>query len=160
MKKYLLLLGSVVLFSFHYKNSGKMENQYPVFFAKQITVSIHRPANEVYDFASNPMNLPKWARGLSRSDVKKEGDRWLMDSPMGKISVTFAPKNEFGIIDHEVTLPSGEKILNPVRILPNNKGSEAIFTLFRLPGKTDKEYQEDEAAVRADLKKLKEIMEQ
>lgn len=137
-----------------------MENQYPVFFAKQISVSIHRPANEVYDFASNPMNLPKWARGLSRSNVEQEGDHWLMDSPMGRVSVKFAPKNEFGIIDHEVTLPSGEKVLNPVRILPNNKGSEAIFTLFRLPGRTDKDYQEDEAAVTADLKKLKEVMEQ
>ena len=137
-----------------------MQEKSPVFFTKHISVSINRPAKEVYDFASNPENLPRWARGLSSSNVKKEGDHWLMDSPMGKISVKFAGKNEFGIIDHEVTLPSGEKVYNPVRILSNNKGSEAIFTLFRLPGKTDKEYKEDGEAVLADLKKLKDIMEQ
>jgi hypothetical protein len=46
-----------------------------------------------------------------------------------------------------------------VRILPNNKGSEVIFTLYRLPGRTDKEYQEDGASVLSDLQKLKELME-
>jgi uncharacterized membrane protein len=104
MKNLLFLFSSVGLFSFHNKNSGKMENQitqeqYPTYFAKHISISINRPAKEVYTFASNPMNLPKWARGLG-STVKKEGDQWLMDSPMGKVSVKFAEKNEFGVIDH------------------------------------------------------------
>jgi uncharacterized membrane protein len=35
------------------------------FMAKHISVSINRPAGQVYEFASNPENLPKWAAGLS-----------------------------------------------------------------------------------------------
>jgi hypothetical protein len=37
------------------------------FAAKHIGGSINRSAAHVYDFASNPENLPKWAAGLSVS---------------------------------------------------------------------------------------------
>jgi hypothetical protein len=40
------------------------------FTAKLISISINRPAARVYEFASNPENLPKWAAGLSGS-IKK-----------------------------------------------------------------------------------------
>jgi uncharacterized membrane protein len=40
------------------------------FMAKHISVSINRSAAQVYEFASNPENLPKWAAGLSGS-IKK-----------------------------------------------------------------------------------------
>ena len=35
------------------------------FMAKHISVSIECRAAEVYEFASNPENLPKWAGGIS-----------------------------------------------------------------------------------------------
>lgn len=127
--------------------------------AKHISISIRRPAGEVYSFASNPDNLPKWAAGLSSATVRKNGDYWITDSPMGEVKVRFARKNEFGILDHDVTLPSGETVHNPLRVLPNNKGSEVVFTLYRLPGKTDHEIAEDAARIAADLETLKEILE-
>ena len=37
------------------------------FMAKHISVSIERRAAEVYEFASNPENLPQWAGGISGS---------------------------------------------------------------------------------------------
>jgi hypothetical protein len=49
---------------------------------------------------------------------------------MGRVKVKFADKNKFGILDHDVTLPSGEQVYNPVRVFPNNGGSELIFTLY------------------------------
>jgi uncharacterized membrane protein len=162
MKYYVLLIFAAILFSQH-KTHPDMKNetiqqQVQTFPATHINVSMNRPANEVYEYSSNPENLPQWAKGLS-STVKKEGDHWLMDSPMGKVKVKFVEKNTFGIIDHYVTLPSGETVYNPVRILPNNEGSEVIFTLFRLPGRTDEDFQQDAATVRADLQRLKEIMQ-
>jgi len=41
-------------------------------------------------------------------------------------------RNKFGILDHDVTLPSGAKVYNPMRVLPNNDGCELIFTLYQL----------------------------
>ena len=48
-----------------------------------ISVFIERPPSEVYEFASDPCNLPRWAAGLARSAVTPEGSRWVVDAPFG-----------------------------------------------------------------------------
>lgn len=72
--------------------------------------------SEVYDFAADPLNLPKWAAGLAGSEVERDGDQWFTESPMGRVTFTFAPQNDFGVLDHDVTLPSGEIVYNPLRV--------------------------------------------
>jgi hypothetical protein len=74
---------------------------------------------------------------------------------MGRVKVKFAEKNKFGVLDHDVTLPSGVKVYNPVRVLPNNDGSELVFTLYRRPDVFDQEFAEDGKSVERDLAKLK-----
>jgi Polyketide cyclase / dehydrase and lipid transport len=128
------------------------------FTAKHISISINRPAAEVYEFASNPENLPKWAAGLSGS-IKQVGEDWLADSPMGTVKVKFARKNEFGVLDHDVTLPSGVTIYNPMRVFPNNDGSELVFTLYRRPDMSDRMVEEDARMVERDLARLKSVLE-
>jgi uncharacterized membrane protein len=87
------------------------------FIAKHISVSIDLSAAQVYEFASNPENLPKWAGGLSGSINRINGD-WIAEAPMGKVKVAFAQKNEFGVLDHDVMLESGAKFYNPMRVFP------------------------------------------
>jgi hypothetical protein len=128
------------------------------FKSKHISVSIDRPADDVYEFASDPENLPQWAAGLSGSIENVKGD-WIAESPMGRVKVEFAEKNEFGILDHDVTLPSGEKVYNPMRVFPNGDGSELIFTLYQRPDMSDQMLAEDAEAVRKDLEKLKMLLE-
>jgi uncharacterized membrane protein len=123
-----------------------------------ISVSINRPADEVYEFASNPENLPQWAAGLSGSIKNANGD-WIAESPMGRISIKFAERNKFGILDHDVTLPSGAKVHNPMRVLPNNDGSELIFTLYQRPDMSEQMFAEDAKEVARDLEKLKSLLE-
>jgi hypothetical protein len=53
---------------------------------------------------------------------------------MGRVKVKFAEKNQLGVLDHDVTLPSGVKFYNPMRALPNNDGSELVFTLYSRAG--------------------------
>ena len=129
------------------------------FRSHHVSVSINRPADEVYDFASNPENLPQWAAGLSGSIKNIKGD-WIAESPMGAVKVQFAGKNEFGILDHHVTLPSGETFYNPMRVFPNNSGSELIFTVYQRPDVPAEMFAEDVAAVTRDLKTLKTLLEQ
>jgi hypothetical protein len=129
-----------------------------MFRSVHISVSIDRLADQVYEFASNPGNLPKWAAGLGGSIKYLNGD-WIAESPMGRVKVKFADKNKFGVLDHDVTLPSGVKFYNPMRVFPNNDGSEIIFTLFRQPDVSDKIFAEDAEAVTRDLEKLKALLE-
>lgn len=127
--------------------------------AKQVSVSINAPFDKVYNFISDPMNLPKWASGLSKSHIEKSGDLWVADSPMGKVKVRFAEKNKLGIVDHDVILPNGEVNNNPLRVMKNADGSEVVFTLFRQKGVTDQAYAKDAQTIESDLLKLKETLE-
>lgn len=126
---------------------------------RHISVYIARPPAEVYEFASNPRNLPRWAAGLARSDVRREGDEWVVDAPFGKVRVRFVPQNPLGVMDHDVTLESGVTVHNPMRVVPNGAGSEFVFTLIRQPGMSDEQFARDKAAVESDLKTLKDLLE-
>lgn len=122
-------------------------------------VSIDRPADEVYAFVVDPRNLTQWAKGLSRSTLHQEGEQWVADSPMGIVKIRFVPPNRFGVLDHDVTLPDGTVVTNPLRVQPNGDGAEVIFTLYRRAGVSDADYAEDAARIRTDLAKLKELLE-
>jgi hypothetical protein len=113
----------------------------------------------VYMFASNPDNLPKWAAGLAKTEVVREGDSLLVDSPMGKVTVRFVPQNEYGVIDHDVILPSGTTVTNPVRVLTHPEGSEIVFTIRQIE-LTDDEFDRDIGMVEEDLERLKQLMEE
>ena len=128
------------------------------FKSQHISVSINRPADQVYEFVSNPENLPKWATGLS-SYIKNVNGDWIAESPMGRVKIKFTDKNKSGILDHDVTLPSGAKVYNPMRVFPNNNGSELIFTLYRRPDMSGQMFAEDVKAVTRDLDKLKTLLE-
>jgi hypothetical protein len=126
---------------------------------RHITVSIERPAPEVYAFASDPQNLPRWAAGLSGGSIEQVGGQWVADSPMGRVTIVFASRNEFGVLDHDVTSPSCETFHNPMRVVPNDSGSELSFTLFHRAGMSEEEFERDAATVHDDLLRLKGILE-
>ncbi len=126
--------------------------------ARHIGVSIDRPAADVYAFVSDPANLPRWAKGLSGSIAQVDGE-WVADSPMGKVKVRFAPPNPFGVLDHDVVLPDGVTVRNPMRVVASGAGSELSFTLFRRAGMSDAELAADAAAVERDLRELKRLLE-
>ena len=126
---------------------------------QHLSIYIDLPPNRVYDFASDPINLPRWAAGLARSEVRREGDLWVMESPLGKVKVRFVERNTFGVLDHDVTLESGVTIHNPMRVLPHGRGSEFTFTLIRQPGTSNDQFRADKAAVEKDLNTLKGVLE-
>ena len=126
--------------------------------SRHITEWIARPAADVYDFASNPANIPEWAPGLG-SAVENVDGHWFVETGMGRVGVVFAERNELGVLDNDVTLPSGEVVHNPMRVMPDGAGSEVEFVLRRRPDMTDEDFDRDESLVQADLTRLKHILE-
>jgi len=124
--------------------------------SRHISERIDRPVDEAY--ASDPANLPEWAPGLGSAVENVEG-RWYVQTQMGRVGVAFVEPNPYGLLDHEVTLPSGEVIYNPMRLIPDGNGCEAVFTLRRSPSMSDEDFDRDAAAVAADLARLKRILE-
>ncbi|SEL87768.1 hypothetical protein SAMN05216359_12130 [Roseateles sp. YR242] len=126
--------------------------------AEVVTESINVPARQVYDFARTMENLTLWASGLA-SGIRQENGEWFTDSPMGRVRVAMAPPNDFGVLDHDVTLPHGPTVHNAFRVSPSGSGCVLTFVVLRLPGVTDEAFKNDVAHVTRDLKTLKALLE-
>ena len=126
--------------------------------SRTLTVRIERDAAAVYAFASQPENLPRWAAGLG-SGVARSGDGWVVDTPLGRLRLRFAPPNPLGVLDHAVTLPDGSVVDVPMRVVPNASGAEVLFTLFRQPAMSAEDFERDAGLVMADLQTLKRLLE-
>jgi hypothetical protein len=124
-----------------------------------VSQHIDRPVGDVYAFAANPANLARWAPGLGHSVEEVDG-QWFVDTPAERAGLAFAPRNDYGVLDHYLTLNSGEVIYVPMRVIADEGGSELVLTVRRRPGMTDDEFKADGDAVAADLARLKGILEE
>jgi hypothetical protein len=129
-----------------------------IFEVRNVSVSIRRSPKDTYAFASNGENLPRWATGLGDKIRRVDGE-WLAEGPLGKVTVRFTAPNELGVLDHDVRLETGETFHNPMRVVPNGKGSTVIFTLMRLPGVSEQKFIDDAKWVEKDLTTLKDLLE-
>lgn len=128
--------------------------------ARIIHRTIQRDWRAVYAFAAKPENMVLWASGLA-SGFTRDGDEWIADGgPVGSVRVRFAPLNEFGVIDHSVTMETGLVVENALRIVPNGDGAEVMFTLLRQPGTDDAAFEKDAAHIARDLDALARLMEE
>jgi len=131
----------------------------PTTTARIIHRTIQRDWREVYAFAARPENMPLWASGLA-AGLTRDGEDWIADGgPIGNVRVRFAPENDFGVIDHRVTLPDGLVVDNALRVVPNGDGAEVMFTLLRQRDMDDAAFERDAAHIARDLETLKRLME-
>jgi hypothetical protein len=119
---------------------------------------VARSAGEAYAFASDPANHPRGSSGLG-SGIEQIDGEWFIESPEGKLRFEFVPANGLGVLDHRVTFPSGDTFYNPMRVVPDDDGSEVSFAVRRFGDISDADFERDVAAVAADLAKLKEVLE-
>jgi hypothetical protein len=130
--------------------------------SRHVSNWIEAAPEAVYAFASDPQTWRQWAAGLAEGGLRHSADGWVADSPMGEVTVEFAPPNEFGVLDHVVRLPSGEAMYNPLRVIPGGVAEprcEVVFSVRRRPGMTDAEFDADANAVAADLATLQRLLE-
>jgi hypothetical protein len=105
-------------------------------------MTIERDPLDVYNFVSDPKNLPRWASGLAAA-----------------VKVRFVERNKYGVLDHYVSSGAGPEVYVPMRVFPNSEGAEVLLTVFRQPGRSDEQFGEDTQWVRRDLEALKELLE-
>ena len=125
---------------------------------RHVAQVVRRPPEVVYAYAVDPDHLPEWAAGLARAAVHREGDVLVVDSPMGTVTVRFVPRNDLGVLDHDVTLPDGTVVTNPMRVLAHPDGAEVVFTVRQLD-LDDEEFERDAAQVATDLARLRDVLE-
>lgn len=90
--------------------------------SRHVSVIIERSPSDVYDVARDSGRRPDWAAGLAGGAATVDDGHLVVDSPMGRVRVRFAERNELGVLDHEVTPPDGTTVYNPLRVLPTRTG--------------------------------------
>ena len=124
-----------------------------------ISISVERDPKTVYEFVSSLENLPRWAASTFPS-IKEINGEWMIDTPQGQNKVKLAERNDFGILDHYVKLPSGVEVYVPMRVVKNGDGSEVMLTVFQTTEMTNEVFAEDLQTVKKDLNQLKTVIEE
>lgn len=128
--------------------------------ARTFSIAIDQDWQALYDKVWQPEFYPRWASGLARSGLRKDGDRWIADGPDGPIHIRFTPHNRFGVMDHYVDLGADVEIYVPLRIIQNGNGAEVMLTLFHQPDMDAERFSADIDWVNRDLQALKRLVEQ
>jgi hypothetical protein len=122
------------------------------------TVTIHAAPKEVLNFVADGANLPRWAIGFAKS-VAQSGDAWVVTTGQGAVPTTIAVDEPVGTVDFHMEMgPKGEAAAY-ARVLPNEGGTEFVFTQFQGPDVPDEVFEEFVAAVRHELIALKALLE-
>jgi len=130
-------------------------NVYP---AEAIHVSILVPAQEVYDFLMDVNNWKSWAPWV-RAVTSHSGRDWTLDTDTGPMQLRFEEPNSLGVLDHAVTLASGVRIYNAMRVVANGSGSELVMVVYQTPPATAEQFAQDIQAVRDDFARIKQVVE-
>jgi Polyketide cyclase / dehydrase and lipid transport len=124
-----------------------------------IHLSIDAAPEQVARYVADPRTMPVWAPNFGHAITPAENGEWVMETATGPFRVRFAAPNDAGVLDHWVRAPDGTEFHNPIRVVPNGSGSELSFTLFRQPGWSHADFDRDEGLVRADLERLRALLE-
>ena len=113
---------------------------------------------DVVAFLGDLNNWKAWAPWVSSVSRSSPRD-WTLETDVGLMHMHFVEPNVFGVLDHRVTLPSGITILNSMRVVPNESGSELVMVLMQHSTVSDEEFARDVESVRGDLVRIKAAIE-
>jgi hypothetical protein len=123
-------------------------------------ISIHASPDHVYDFVSEPQNLPLWAVGFCRSIRRDDAtsDRWLVTTPQGEVPVRYSTDRAHRVVDFHLFPESGQPVTAHSRVVPNGDGAEYVFTQLQAPGMPDAVFDAQVTALIEELEVLQRIM--
>lgn len=125
-----------------------------------LSVSIDRPFDEVYDYLSRPVNYQNWAGTVEPGSFRPlENGDWVAMTQDGERHHRFTPPNNFGVLDHAIFVPGREMFYNPMRVTPNEAGTELTFTYYRREGVDDGQFISTVEWIQTDLLTLKSLLE-
>lgn len=130
-----------------------------MFKSQTISIPIARPFDEVYEFLVDPRTFPNWASNLGSDFAEITPYEWATTTRNGRVILRFAPRNAYGVLDHQVFLEGSEPMTTPMRLVANGEGCEIIYTQFQRPGMSDEAFASEVEWVTSDFKALRSLLE-
>lgn len=129
--------------------------------SRVITQRVACEWRRAYVLAADPKRLPDWASGLAKSALVPHGDHWIVRTPeSGDARMRFAPRNDFGVLDHWVAPEGVPEVYLPFRVIGVRPDAcELQFTLLRQPHMDDAAFERDAGWIARDLQSLRSLIE-
>jgi len=124
-----------------------------------LSVPISAVPKDVFDFVSNPANMPRWAVNFCRG-VRRDGDRWLVTTSDGEMETVVESNAEYGVVDFRWRPAPSVEAIAPSRVIPNGEATEYVFTLFQAPDMTIEQFQAGQDSLQEELNVLKRLLEE
>ncbi len=126
--------------------------------AHTLRLNLDARAEAVYAFVAKPENLPHWAPNFCVAVVRVDG-QWRVQTASGTMLFRFTQPETFGVLDHLITLNSGEEIFVAMRLTARGASCEISITIPRDGDMSEPDFQRDLQSVEQDLYTLKCIVE-
>jgi hypothetical protein len=121
------------------------------------SISIEAPCDAVFGFVEDPRNLPRWAPAFA-SAIRPDGDRWIVTAPAGgELTIVVVANAAAGTVD--ILAATDRRTGAFARILPNEAGSQMVFTLLFAPDTNDAEVAAQMAVVDDELAAVRRFVE-
>ena len=124
-----------------------------------VCISIERPFDEVYGYLVQPRNFARWASVENEALEQLPNGDWAGQMSFGFRHIRFTPHNPYGVLDHAIFKPGGEVLFTPLRVVPNEEGTELNFTFFAREGMDDAQFASAIEWITTDFLALKSLLE-
>lgn len=125
-----------------------------------IVLHIDYPYEATYRFLADPQNFASWAAIDGNSYRPLGNGDWAAMTGFGGIRhFRFTPANSFGVLDHAVFVPGEPLLWTPMRVMPNEEGTDLAFTFYQRPGTSEAEFASAIEWVTTDFLTLKTLLE-
>jgi hypothetical protein len=124
-----------------------------------ISVSIDCPFDDAYAYLSKPVNFDQWAAVEPGSFKPLDNGDWEGETPLGFRHFRFSAPNNYGVLDHAIFVPGAAPLYMPMRVVPNDEGTELTFTFFRREGMDDRQFSSVVEWIMTDFLTLKTLLE-
>src|SRR5215204_2028780 len=122
------------------------------------TVFIEAAPEEVFEYIRIPENQPEWAVNFALSTSPSTAGRYVMETPVGEMVYRVEADPQCRTVDFVFETPDGENVL-PTRVVPHGSGSVFTFTIHRVPGMSDEDWEEGRRGLDEELLQLKALLE-
>jgi hypothetical protein len=125
-----------------------------------ISLFIDYPYQATYRFLADPRNYGEWAAVDRRTYRPLDNGDWEgMTGIGGMRHFRFTPANAFGVLDHAVFVPGETPLWTPMRVTPNEEGTDLVYTFYQRPGMSDEVFASAIEWITTDFLALKALLE-
>jgi hypothetical protein len=121
------------------------------------TATLPCSAAQLFDFLSDPENLPRWAVGFCRG-IRPNGDEWLVRTAHGEVGLRYVTDRALGVIDYHMSPAPGVEATAFSRVVPNGDGAVYVFTQLQPPGMPDGVFAGQATALTEELRVLEAVV--